>query len=64
MLWISSKQNHKPLGRVGLTGRTGLGRGLTKKRRDKRYKPINTEKKKEKKIREKWKTRYSCDLLC
>lgn len=43
MLWISSKENHKPLGRVGLTGRTGPGRGLTKKRRDKRYKPINTE---------------------
>lgn len=48
MLWISSKQNHKPLGRVGLTGRTGLGRGLTKKRRDKDTSPLIQSRKKKK----------------
>ena len=52
MLWISSKQNHKPLGRVGLTGRTGLGRGLTKKRRDKDTSPLILSRKKKKNKRE------------
>lgn len=49
MLWISSKQNHKPLGRVGLTGRTGPGRGLTKREEIKDTSPLIQSRKKKKK---------------